>query len=46
MDIGLCVLDSKTNILNWAEANNPLWIIRKNKNDIEEIKANKQPIGK
>jgi serine phosphatase RsbU (regulator of sigma subunit) len=29
----------------WSGANNPLWIIRKDTNVIEEIKADKQPIG-
>ncbi|MCB0408756.1 MAG: tetratricopeptide repeat protein [Flavobacteriales bacterium] len=33
-------------ILEYAGANNPLWIIRKNAEEIEEIKADKQPIGK
>lgn len=44
MDISLCALNKKTNLLNWAGANNPLWIIR-NK-ELIEIKADKQPIGK
>ncbi len=32
--------------VNWAGANNPLWILRKGTNEIEEIKPDKQPIGK
>jgi serine phosphatase RsbU (regulator of sigma subunit) len=44
MDISLCLLDKKTNLLKWSGANNPLWIIRDKK--IIEYKANKQPIGK
>ena len=32
--------------LSFSGAHNPLWIIRKGSNEIEEIKANKQPIGK
>lgn len=44
MDIALCSLEGNT--LKYAGANNPLWIIRKNSNIIEEIKADKQPIGK
>lgn len=32
--------------LSFAGAHNPLWIIRKGGNEIEEYKANKQPIGK
>ena len=31
--------------LEYAGAHNPLWIIRKDAKEIEEIKANKQPIG-
>lgn len=45
MDISLCALHLKTNELQWAGANNPLWIVRKNAEEIEEIKADKQPIG-
>jgi len=44
MDIALCAL--KGNTLTYAGANNPLWIIRKNATEVEEIKADKQPIGK
>lgn len=32
MDISIISLNLKTNELNWAGANNPLWIITKNKN--------------
>lgn len=32
--------------VKWAGANNPLWVIRGNTGELEEIKANKQPIGK
>ena len=42
MDIALCAIEG--NKLNYAGANNPLWIVRKN--TIIEIKADKQPIGK
>ncbi len=44
MDISLCVLDLKTKELNWAGANNPLWIIRNN--ELIDLKPDKQPIGK
>ena len=46
MDIALCALklQSTSAILQYAGANNPLWIIR-NK-EVMEIKADKQPIGK
>ncbi|CAG5082323.1 tetratricopeptide repeat protein [Parvicella tangerina] len=45
MDISLCALNSKTKELQWSGANNPIWILRKGAQEIEEIKANKQPIG-
>lgn len=44
MDISICVLNTYTNQLKWAGANNPLWIIRENK--LIETKPDKQPIGK
>jgi tetratricopeptide (TPR) repeat protein/DNA-binding CsgD family transcriptional regulator len=46
MDISLCVLNDVTGELRWAGANNPLWIIRKDAQLIEEIKPDKQPIAK
>jgi len=46
MDISYLSIDIKTGKANWAGANNPLWILRNNENEIQEIKANKQPIGK
>tara|TARA_B100000809_G_scaffold260974_1_gene308921 strand:+ start:5850 stop:7121 length:1272 start_codon:yes stop_codon:yes gene_type:complete len=46
MDIALCSLNTKTNILQYAGANNPIWIIRKEATDIEEYKADKYHIGK
>lgn len=44
MDISLCVLNLKTKELNWAGANNPLYIIRNN--ELIDVKPDKQPIGK
>lgn len=41
MDIAICSLEG--NVLKYAGAHNPLWIIRNN--ELIEIKANKQPIG-
>jgi serine phosphatase RsbU (regulator of sigma subunit) len=41
MDIALCSLEG--NILKYAGAHNPLWLIRNG--EIIETKANKQPIG-
>jgi serine phosphatase RsbU (regulator of sigma subunit) len=43
MDISLCAFDKKTQTLQWAGANNPLWLIRKGKFD--ETKADRQSIG-
>lgn len=50
MDISLCRLNTKTLELQWAGANNPLYIVKPSKNIsepplLEEIKADKQPIG-
>lgn len=49
MDISLCVLNEKEKTLSWAGANNPLWIFPANaqsEEDMLEVKADKQPIGK
>lgn len=46
MDISLCAINRHTGLLTWAGANNPLWMIRKGSSEIEEHKANKQPVGK
>lgn len=48
MDIALCSLSGAEGkqVLEYAGAHNPLWIIRAGAKDVEEIKANKQPIGK
>jgi serine phosphatase RsbU (regulator of sigma subunit) len=43
MDIALCCLDLDTKILEYAGANNPLYII--SGEELTEIKANKQPVG-
>lgn len=45
MDISLCSLNKITKELRWAGANNPLWILKEDQT-IQEIKADKQPIGK
>ncbi|MEX2597750.1 MAG: tetratricopeptide repeat protein [Salibacteraceae bacterium] len=53
MDISLCALGPIVSSssgayreLRWAGANNPLWVVRKGAEEIEEIKPDKQPIGK
>ena len=45
MDIALCVLNTKTNEVSFSGAHNPLWILRNEGDEIEEIKATKQAIG-
>lgn len=44
MDIAICSLENK--LLKYAGAHNPLWIIRQGAQEVEEIKADKQPIGR
>ena len=44
MDISLCALTLNPLKLEWAGANNPLWIIRKG--ELIEYQPDKQPIGK
>jgi serine phosphatase RsbU (regulator of sigma subunit) len=44
MDISICAMDYEKKKLQWAGANNPLWILRNG--EILEIKADKQPVGK
>ncbi|MCE3278529.1 MAG: hypothetical protein K0S44_720 [Bacteroidetes bacterium] len=44
MDISLCVINNSKKEIQWAGANNPLWYFTGN--EIREIKADKQPIGK
>ncbi|MCB9360064.1 MAG: SpoIIE family protein phosphatase [Flavobacteriales bacterium] len=44
MDIALCSWNTKTNVLEYAGANNSLYLIRNG--ELFETKADKQPIGK
>ena len=44
MDIALCRINLKTNVIDYSGANRPLYIINKN-GDLNEIKGNKFPIG-
>ena len=44
MDISLLCIDLKNKNIFWCGANNPLWFIQNN--ELHEIKADKQPIGK
>ncbi|OQY00025.1 MAG: hypothetical protein B6I24_01025, partial [Bacteroidetes bacterium 4572_128] len=43
MDIAFCSLNTKTNVLQFAGANNPLYLFRNN--EMIEYKADRQPIG-
>ncbi len=45
MDIVLCSIDPNTGKLLYSAANRPLWILRKDADDIEEIKGTKRAIG-
>jgi serine phosphatase RsbU (regulator of sigma subunit) len=45
MDIAICSIDTKNRILKYAGANIPLWLIRKGKTEVEEIKGTKEAIG-
>lgn len=44
MDVALCCLDRTNMKLNYAGANNPVWIVRKD--ELIEHKGTKQPVGK
>ncbi|HXB11857.1 MAG TPA: SpoIIE family protein phosphatase, partial [Bacteroidia bacterium] len=48
MDMTLCYLDRKNGVLEYAAANNPLWIARKKEQGYEliECEADKMPVGK
>jgi serine phosphatase RsbU (regulator of sigma subunit) len=43
MDIALCALDEQNGLLEFAGANNPLWLVRNGA--CIEFKADKQPVG-
>jgi serine phosphatase RsbU (regulator of sigma subunit) len=47
MDLSLCEYNPITKQLQYAGANNPLWIVREDIEGVEliEVKADKQPIG-
>jgi CheY-like chemotaxis protein len=44
IDIALCIYNENTNILQFAGANNPLYLVRKN-NPLEIFKGDRMPIG-
>lgn len=45
MDCMLCSFDIKNSQLEFAAANNPLWILKNGKTEIDEYKPDKQPVG-
>jgi serine phosphatase RsbU (regulator of sigma subunit) len=45
MDIAICSIDINTRLVKYAGANRPIWVIRKGKTALEEIKATKKAIG-
>ncbi|MAP01367.1 MAG: hypothetical protein CMD01_00920 [Flavobacteriales bacterium] len=46
MDIALCRLNQKTNQLMFSGANNPMYIIKNKKNEVDELDADRQSVGK
>ncbi len=44
MDVSLCCYNTKTKLLTWAGANNPLWLIKNG--ELIEVKPDKQPIAR
>ncbi len=45
MDISLGIYNPSSKTLEWAGANNPIWVVKKQSNSILEYRGNKQPIG-
>ena len=45
MDISLCVIDYQKMTLQYAGANNSIYLIRDSNTELEEVKADKMPIG-
>jgi serine phosphatase RsbU (regulator of sigma subunit) len=45
MDISLCCLDIKTKTITWSGAMNPIWIVKKDAKEIQELKPDRQAIG-
>ncbi|MEO6304191.1 MAG: SpoIIE family protein phosphatase, partial [Bacteroidia bacterium] len=48
MDCSLVIFDFKNKKLNYASANNPVWIVRKTENGHEliDLKSDRMPVGK
>lgn len=45
MDCSLCAFNFANNTIDIACANNPVWLIRQGKKDVEEIGPDKMPVG-
>ncbi len=45
MDMAVCILDQNTLQLQYSGANIPLYIIKKDTNELNEIKPTRQPVG-
>jgi len=45
MDIAICSINLESGVVRYAGANRPLWILRKDHKEIEEITATKKAIG-
>ena len=47
MDMALCVIDTKTRVMQYAGAHNPLYLIRESNGlpELKEIEADKMPLG-
>lgn len=45
MDITLCRINKNIGMVQYAGANNPLWILKKGEAEMTELKPDKQPIG-
>ena len=46
MDISLCCLNVKTKTITWSGAMNPLWVVKKDTQEIQELKPDRQAIGR
>ena len=45
MDISLCAIDPNNRTLKWAGANNPLWVIKQDSDEVTIVKPNKQSVA-
>ena len=45
MDIALVSYDKKSGLMKYAGANNPLWLLRKDSQEVEDISGDRQPVS-